>query len=60
MPNHGLFLGEPTPSVTVLNEWLTAQELVIHDAVEITEMEDGAGWRLLCNRDLDIGEVCES
>jgi hypothetical protein len=56
----GLFVGQPPPSIPVLNAWLDDHNVQRVDGVEIAPMASGSGLRLVATRDLDVGETSTS
>ncbi|WWC69386.1 uncharacterized protein I206_103325 [Kwoniella pini CBS 10737] len=60
MTSHGLLFNHPAPSREVLKIWLDGQGIIYNEDLEISEMEDGDGWRIIAKRDMDLGElICE-
>ncbi|WVQ78320.1 hypothetical protein IAT38_000405 [Cryptococcus sp. DSM 104549] len=54
---HNLYTGHPPPSREVLEEWLEDAGVFRAPELDICEMEDGEGWRVVARDELDLGEL---
>ncbi|ORY27175.1 hypothetical protein BCR39DRAFT_538739 [Naematelia encephala] len=57
MPSHGLLEGHPPPSRELLAQWLDAHGVIRNDGLDVIDMEDGSGWTIRANRDIEMGEA---
>lgn len=56
---HGLYRGHPPPSQELLSAWLDQNGAFVNPSLRITEMEDGKGWRITSDSDLDAFDLRE-
>lgn len=58
--DHGLFAGTPPPSREILLEWLNGHGAYVIPGLRIADMQDGSGWRLTSDEDLEAYDLRES
>lgn len=56
---HGLFADTTPPSRQLLLDWLDQNGAYIHPSLQITEMEDGPGWRLTSKDNMEAFDLRE-
>ncbi|WRT67195.1 uncharacterized protein IL334_004161 [Kwoniella shivajii] len=57
MTAHGLLPDSPPPSREVLLVWTDRKGITRDEDLVIAEMGDGGGWRMMSERDMEIGEL---
>jgi hypothetical protein len=59
MSSHGLLAGHPPPNRDTLLRWLESEGVYVASGLEVCEMEDGEGWRVVARRALGTDEISE-
>lgn len=59
MSSHGLLAGHPPPNRDILLRWLESEGVYVAPGLEVCEMEDGEGWRVIARRALGTDEISE-
>ncbi|WVW83011.1 hypothetical protein I302_105027 [Kwoniella bestiolae CBS 10118] len=57
MTSHRLLPTAPPPSKEILEKWLDHQGVVRGGGLRIVDMEDGTGWKLVSETEMDLGEL---
>jgi hypothetical protein len=55
--SHGLLAGHRPPDKEVLLRWLDNAGVYVSPALEVCDMEDGDGWRVVTKAPIQLNEI---